>query len=205
MALQDFIIAAQIVWTRVFEIVKEPLVQMQQGNIEMLWILIPLLVALFLMEFYFGIYTKEKLGWNSAVSNSLILFFVGINLCSFLYAQKMLIGFTTVDPAIFGIAIKKSIITFFIVVESILLITLNFFHLVSERFAFGISSTMIMNFLGAIAIVLVYSNIPLDIITIPATLIIFVAMAIFFWMIHFLEPKVEAEEESEEEEIEEEE
>ena len=180
MALQDFIVALQLVWEKAVEIVLQPLSQVQQGNIEMLWILIPLLAALFLMEFYFGLHKTEKLGWNSAVSNSLVLFFVGLNLFSFLYARQMLIGFTNIQPAVVNIAIKKSLIAFFIVIESVLLITLNFFHLVSEKFAFGLSSAMIMNFLGIMAVILIYSEIPINLIVLPAILIIFIAMTFFF-------------------------
>ncbi|MBD3354899.1 hypothetical protein GF361_02850, partial [Candidatus Woesearchaeota archaeon] len=43
---------------------------------ELLWITIPLVAALILMDIYFGRYKKEELGWNTAVGNTLALAFV---------------------------------------------------------------------------------------------------------------------------------
>ncbi len=171
-------------------------------NTDMLWILLPLLIALFLMELYFGRYKEEELGWNSAVSNSIVLFFVGMNLCSYLFSKNMLVGLTTVSPELIQVASEKTFIAFIVILESIFLLVLNFFHLVSKRFAFGISSSLIMNYIGVIGIILVYSNIPIDATIIPAILFLFIVAVLFFWIIQSLESKAEKESEEEEEETE---
>ncbi|MFC1649073.1 hypothetical protein ACFL1B_06505, partial [Nanoarchaeota archaeon] len=37
-------------------------------NPDMLWLVIPMVFALIVFEFYFGGHKKEELGWNSAVA-----------------------------------------------------------------------------------------------------------------------------------------
>ena len=180
-----FNIAITSVYERTFEIIRQPLV-----NKDMLWILLPCIVTLFLMELYFGRYKEEEMGWNSAVSNSLVLFFVGMNLASWLYSHNMLPGLTHVELSMAREAIIKSIITVFILTESVLFIFLDFFHLTKKKFAFGISSDLIINFVGVISIVLVYSSVALDIVTAISVLFIFICIVIFFWFIHLIEPKV---------------
>jgi len=192
--LEEFTIAIKLILNKTAEIIEQPIL-----NKDMLWILLPLLTALFLMELYFGRYKEEELGWNSAVSNSIVLFFVGMNLCSFLYSKNMLIGITTVPQALVNIAAKKTFIAFFILLESVFFIVLNFFHLVSKRFAFGISSALIMNYLGVISIVLVYSNLSFDFVMIPAILLLFIIAVLFFWILQMLIPKKEETDEEVEE------
>lgn len=187
--ITEFLLAANLIYERILEMLRQPYL-----NKEMLWILIPMLISLFIIELYFGRYTKEELGWNSAVSNSLVLFFVGLNLASWLYSNKMLVGFTEIEIAVADVAVKKTFIAGLILAESILLLILNFFHLVIKRFAFGISSSLIINFVGVISIILVYSEVPIDIITLPAVLVMFICLVIFFWIIRLIEPKVEIEE-----------
>ncbi|MCX8194282.1 MAG: hypothetical protein N3G19_02900 [Candidatus Pacearchaeota archaeon] len=193
--VEEFALAMKFIYERALEIIRQPAL-----NPEMLWMLIPMLVSLFLIELYFGRYSEEELGWNSAVSNALVLFFVGINLASWLYSNGMLVGFMPVDIAIFDIALKKTFIAAVVIAESALLLFLNFFHLVAKRFSFGISSGLIINFVGAISIILVYSDIPLDIATFPAVLLIFICLVLFFWIIRLIEPKAKeiSEEENEE-------
>ncbi len=185
----------QLILERSFDILKQPLV-----NTEMLWILLPLLATLFLIELYFGRYRKESLGWNSAVGNSLVLFFVAVNLFSFLYRSDLLISVSVIPPNLFVDALEKSLITFFILVESILLITLNFFHMMPRNLAFGVSSALIINFIGVIAVILVYSNLEINIITLLATLLIFIALALFFKILQLIMPKAQNEDEDSEEE-----
>ena len=46
----------------------------------MIWIVVPLLMALLLMTIYFAKYRDEELGWNTALGNSLVLIFVSVAL-----------------------------------------------------------------------------------------------------------------------------
>ena len=157
------------IFSRFNQIIREPF-----KNIDVLWILIPLLVTLILLQVYFGRYKKETLGWNTAVGNSLALFFVGMNLFSWLYREQLIIGiFTNIsDPTT---ALIKTLIAILVVCESIYLITINFFHLIPEGMAFKISSPKILNIIGIICIILVYSKtIPLDLLTLWASILLFI-------------------------------
>ena len=60
------------------------LVQAPFSHPDMLWMALPLLVSTLFMQIYFGRYKSEKLSWNTAFSNSLILIFVGIDSIRFL-------------------------------------------------------------------------------------------------------------------------
>ena len=61
-------------------IVKAPFI-----NQDMLWMLLPLLATLILMEFYLGRYKEEDIGWSEALGNALVLVFVSIDLFRHLY------------------------------------------------------------------------------------------------------------------------
>lgn len=169
------------IWIRTLEIATEPLKVKS-----MLWILIPLLSTLFMMELYFGRYKKEQLGWNSAVSNSIVLFFVSFNLLGWLYQNNMLIFIT--KPTNIEIATAKSFIAIIILFESFLLMVLNFFHAFRGKFAFELSSPLIMNYIGVISIIIIYSNIPLDYVTLISVIFIFILFALFFWILKFMVP-----------------
>ena len=180
----------QLVLGRSVDILEQPFL-----GTDMLWILLPLLATLFLIELYFGRYRKETLGWTSAVGNSLVLFFVAVNLFSYLYRSNLLISVSLIDPNMISIAVIKSIITFFILLESILLIVLNFFHLMPKNLAFGISSALMINFIGVIAIIHVYSEtLPFDIIALLASLVIFIGLAVVFKGLQLMMPKASEEE-----------
>jgi len=55
------------IWQRALEIVRQPML-----NPDIVWVMLPLIVTVILIQLYFGRYQIEKLGWNSALANSLI-------------------------------------------------------------------------------------------------------------------------------------
>ncbi len=144
----------------------------------MLWELVPLVFTLIIIELYFGRYKQEKLGWNSAVSNSLVLIFVGSNLLHFLYLEGRLefLDYKTFIPLV--------LMSF-----GILMATLDFFHLLPVHVAFGISSVLPVNFSAFIGIILVHTCIPFDIVTFYASIALFILLAVIFMVIHFCEKK----------------
>ncbi len=185
--LEKFAEACVAIFQESKEIILDP-----AKNTSMLWTLIPLVAGMFVLEIYFGHYKKEKLGWNSAVSNSLMLFFVGMNLFSYLYST----GFSITVSQEAGlnligseIATIKFFIGGFIVFEALLLFFVNFFHLIPKKFAFGVSSGLFMNFLACIGIILVYGSIPLTWMIVPGVLLIFVVLLLLLTVVEFIEPK----------------
>ena len=163
-----FIESLSILWQRILEILSSPF-----NFKEMLFILIPLLVVLLVIELYFGKYRYEKLGWNTAVGNSLVLFFVGMNLLNFLYTNDLLFQ-----------AHSRTALAFVVVIESIFLMLINFFHIFPKEASFNISSALVINYIGAASIIMVYAAIPFDYFTFAAFIVIF---SIMFLLLKFLQ------------------
>ncbi|MFH1823439.1 MAG: hypothetical protein ABH817_01845 [archaeon] len=182
----EVILVLQLIFEKGLEILKAPIT-----NPQMLWMLLPLIVALFLMELYFNKYKHEELGWNSAVSNSLVLLFVALNLASYLSSKGILINF--LDFKMIGLAssqaIIRSAITYFVFFEAVLLLGLNFFHIAPKGLAFGISNSLILNFIAAMSLILVYSTLIINWLVIPTFLTIFAILLLFLWIISLFAPK----------------
>ncbi|MBT3865915.1 hypothetical protein HOF78_02305 [Candidatus Woesearchaeota archaeon] len=133
---------------------------------EMLWIAVPLILALFLTEIYFSRYKQEELGWNSAYGNALVLLFVSVDIFRYLFNNNMLENMTT-----------KLAIALAVTIMAILLTLINFLHILPENLAYGLSSKLPVNFLAYIALILVYSDIPADFMTFIASVGILVLFA----------------------------
>ena len=152
---------------------------------ELLWIAIPLVIIVLLMEFYFGRYVKEELGWNTAVGNSVVLLFVAMDLYRYLYTSS---PFKDFFNYIF-INAKGVFIATIIALEGFWLLFANFFHILPKKLAFFTSASLQINMTAYVAIVLVYSNLELDWATIIAAVILYFALLGFFALIHLIEPK----------------
>ena len=144
----------------------------------MIWILIPLLISLFLMEFYFKRYKKEELGWNTAFSNSLILIFVSLDLLRFLYNNHML-KYVNLENAL-------------VIAVLLLGLTLNiitFFHVIPKKTAFGLSSRLPINIIAYITVIIIYSGIIIDFYTAIAAVIFAVLVRLILTLISLLVPE----------------
>jgi len=175
-------------------------------NTDMIWIIFPVVAMLILMEFYFGRYSKEKLGWNSAVANSIVLIFVSIDLFRQIYQGDFSMFFEANPSA--SIQITTTIATV-IAILGVWLLMVDFYHLLPENLAYRISSHLPINLIAYLSIILVYTNlshgdetikaIPLDIYTFTAAILLFFTLFLIFWAIRILEPKEDDPKPSEEE------
>jgi hypothetical protein len=162
---------------------------------DMIWIVTPLIITLLLMEFYFGRYSKEELGWNTAVGNSLVLIFVAIDLLRRIYGER---GFSLI---IFQTMEIKSFIAIIIAIEGFWIMFVDFFHILPKRFAFKLSSSLPINLTAYLAIVFVYSDVLKPntqfnyLVTFIAAIALFISMIIFFAIVKAIIPKVEETEE----------
>jgi len=159
----------------------------------MLWIITPLVVALLLMEFYFSRYTKEELGWNTAVGNSLVLIFVSIDLLRHIYGDQNFLAMEITELLL----VKKTIIALVVAAASFLLLFTEFFHVLPKKFAFFVSSSLPVNLIAFFSIILVYSEIPLDVYTLISGVAMFAILLVVFRIIKAIVPKakdIEAEE-----------
>lgn len=148
---------------------------------EVLWMGIPLLVTIVLIELYFGRYTGEELGWESAFGNSLVLIFVCLDMARFLYNEAGFGAFLYINSKI------ALIIAVFI--EGIILSLVAFYRILPENIAFKFSSAFPMNFIAYISLLLVYTDIPFDIYTILSAFGILAILVGILSAVKYIEPK----------------
>ena len=85
---------------------------------QMLWMAVPLVLTIFLMELYFSRYSAEELGWNSAYGNALVLLFVTVDLFRYLYNNNLL-----------EMMSLKLALALAVAILAILLTMINFLHI----------------------------------------------------------------------------
>ena len=147
---------------------------------EMLWLLIPLVATLILMEIYFTRYEDEELGWNTAFGNSLILIFISASLIRFMYQQ----GYLTYNLEPIRIAAVSSVL-----IVGFIITLLDYFHAIPEEVAFGISSRVPINFLSFTSIFLVYGDFKIDFVTAIAFTFILGLLGLMLKGLHKIVPK----------------
>ena len=167
---------------------------------QMIYIITPMLITLVLMEFYFGRYDKEELGWNTAVGHALVLIFVSVDLIKTIYPNMA--PLSLLSKAWFNITnfstqsgeALSTLITAAIFTLGILLLISDFFHWLPKKLAFFLSGTLQINLVAYLGIVIVYTHntgtnpMPLDWYTLLAAFLVFIVLWIFFGIIHLLEP-----------------
>lgn len=137
------------------------------------WIVLPLIIATTLMILYFGRYRNEQLGWNTAFSNNIVLVFVSIDLIKHLFESNSLLNST-------------AFFVYFVLLYNTVQLVLNYFHLIPKYVSFVINSTIPINVMQYLAILLTYSNIPFDSTTLIASgllLILIYGISKLIWMI----------------------
>lgn len=167
------------VWDRALDIIAQP-----SAHKDMLIVLLPLLATLLVMQIYFSRYRKEELGWGSALGNSIVLIFVGTSLITYLI-RNSLFYFTAKTP----VSLIKTIIVFVVMLEGVTLAITNFFHATSKKIAYLLSSVLFLNFIAIISVIIVYSDVPLDFITLLSSILIFFILCLFFKIIQMLIPE----------------
>ncbi len=138
---------------------------------EMWWIVIPLIVILLLMTFYFGRYIRERLGWNTAIANSVVLFFVGMDLLRTVYNYS--------EPATsyqFVWNPIKTTIIIAIMIEGLLLTYSAFSHALPKKVMFFIASPLPVNLQAYVIIAVVYLQILPTVYTLYAAILLFIVL-----------------------------
>lgn len=164
---------------RFIELIRAPI-----DNSEMLWIVVPLLITLFVMELYFGRYTKEKLSWDSATGNALALLFVTADLIRHLVQRMPDINIVTavVDYySQFAVIVVVAAAGFWLMLG-------DFFHVLPEKVAMTLSSSLPINITAYVCIAVIYTGIKVDITTFFSAIMLFVVLRAFFYVLRFFEP-----------------
>lgn len=149
-----------IVLERFIEIITFPL-----NNPSLIPSLIPVLVGLLVLELYFGRYTREELGWNTAVGNATMLVTTSLTL---IYEEGLL----------YDIRSSGGIVAFTILGVGLLILMLNFYHIWPKRLAFNISSAFVVYVLVYLTMALTYGDILIDANTLAAGALVFFSL---FW------------------------
>ncbi len=143
-------------------------------NKELLWMVIPLILIIFLVQAYFGRNRTEELGWNTAFGNAISLFWISVILARFVIES------TPLDQLLQGKAVKSLILIAVLFFWTVLLIVSDFFHALPKKVAFFLSSEIPINITAYLFIVLIAGNIPLDKTTLLAGITLLVYAIIFF-------------------------
>ena len=111
----------------------------------MLWILIPVLLAVGLMDLYFSRYPREGVGHHKSLENTIFLIFIAFNL---------FYNVTINNPSHL-----KSYITIGFVVAWLMVGLMDFFHKLPTQLILNTSSKLLVAFSAYIAIVLIYTDV----------------------------------------------
>lgn len=163
----------EIFWQRVIEIVLAPAL-----NPNMFWIIMPLLFTLLLMTFYFGAHQREELGYNSAVANSVVLLFVGVDL--FRHVFTLTIPGSVLNYQLHPIS---TIICFAVILEAVTLMFASFFQSLPKQVTFFFCAPASVNLQAYLAIAIVYTNIPIDWYTLLAAALLFIVIYLLLKML----------------------
>lgn len=141
-----------------------------------IWTIAPLIVALVMIQMYFGKYKTEPLGWNTAFSNSVSLMWVTAILLKYMSDTYGLSDIFEYYQDQIGYIIMVSVLAIF----TLTLIILNYNHLIPKRFAFILSSSIPVNVSAYLVIVIVMGRIPIDWITFLAVIVLFFFLSLVF-------------------------
>ncbi len=149
---------------------------------EMWWIITPLIVITLLMTFYFGKYVREKLGWNTALGNSIVLFFVGIDLLREIYNYTVPGHFLN-----FAINPLKTTVILAVMFEGILLTYTAFEHALPPKVMFFIASPLPVNLQAYVLTAIIYLRMKPTLYTLAAAVLLFIVLFFILRMLQEIE------------------
>ena len=121
-------------------------------KLEVLWLLIPLIIATIVILMYFERYKHERLNWGSYLSNSLVLLFVSVALLRYIYSINGAGMFNFVEY------LGKTITASILLLLGLILLKFNFEHILPERFAKYLNSTITINIVAYAVILFIHSK-----------------------------------------------
>ncbi len=141
---------------------------------EVVWSILPLIVATILIVSYFQKYRDERLGWNGYLTTSLVLLFVSVDLFRYIYGIEGNGAINFIDYQ------AKSIATIFLFLIGFLILRFNFEHILPERLAGYLSSPIVINVIAFGIILFVHSEKAFSWSIVIADIIIIIILSLFF-------------------------
>lgn len=160
---------------RFFDLLSQPF---RHGD--MVWIIIPVILTIIVMECYYSRHSKEETGWNTATANSLVLIFISMDLFRFLSIRGEL---SFLQPNSYAFA--ASLLVLIVLLEGIFMFVMDFSHLWPKFIAFHFTSHLTVNLIAYTSIVLIYGGVPINLATIVAAIIFFIIINILVFVLRF--------------------
>ncbi len=144
---------------------------------EVFWTVAQLIVATVIVLVYMEIYKDEDLGWNTYLSNSLVLLFMSMTLLRYIYGINGM-GFQNyLDYS------DKFLATIFLMLVGSLMVRLNFSHLLPEKIAKYMSSVLSVNLIVYAIVLFVQSNKSFSWMIFSSLLFIIVFLGVLFSLV----------------------
>ena len=149
---------------------------------EMWWIIAPLIFTFLVMTFYFGVYRKEEMGYNTALGNTIVLFFVIIDLLRtmFYYSSPPTWINYTLHPIKMGVL-------FAVFIESVFLFFSAFSHFLPKRLMYLVASPASVNLQAYVLLALVYTKAEPNWYTLSAAVFFFILLLAFTSIVHLIQ------------------
>ncbi len=165
------------VWNRFLELLTAPAI-----NPAVWWIITPLLITLILMTFYFGKYKEEELGYNTAIGNSIVLLFVGIDLLRYMFYSEF-------PPSLLAYQHRPfvALLCLLIIFEAIALAFSSFFHALPKKITYFICAPLPVNLQAYAIVAVVYSRITFDWFTLAGVVVLFFFLLIAMKLLQLLQ------------------
>jgi len=146
---------------------------------ELLWSVIPLLIATVLMIIYFEVYKSEHPEWSAYLANSLVLLFISISLFRYIYHLSAGGAYNFVEYW------PKTSATALILLIGGILLKFNFQHILPERISRQLSSPITVNIFAYVSILFVHSTIKTDLLFFISLIILYVILYLVFFYLKF--------------------
>ncbi len=146
-------------------------------NLEIWWYLFPILALWFTLEFYFGFYKNESMGWNTALGNAFSFGWVNIEGMRVLFEKGSEIFWF--QFGILSLALSYSVIIIYLV----------FTHKIKDKYAFLAASPHLTYYLSAISIMWMHGVLIIDIWVLIDIVLLFFATIIAFILIKKILPQ----------------
>ncbi len=164
------------IFPALLEIAKAPL-----AKPSLIWQLAPILCIWILVEFYFGTHKKERLGWNTALSNGISLFWIVISGMQHIFSDVELFTW-----------LKFGLISL-IALYSIFIVYISFKHTFKPKLTFLFASPTPLFYFSALVLLFAHDLIKLNITMFIAIALLFIVIVIFVTILKKLLPEMKEE------------
>lgn len=166
-----------LVWVRFVQLVEAPF-----SDPQMLWSVVPLIMATLFMTLYFGKYKKEELGWNTAFGNTMVFLFMAISIIRQMYYSDAIGSWDNVFSNSFYFFVTAALIG-----AAFVLMLITYYHLLPKRVAFFLFSAPPINVSVYVLMTIIYTGVPADSITLLAAVLLFIITYVILKGIQILE------------------